>query len=154
MARKRASMREGPLAELFRATEAAQRQAESRPTQPEPDSEPESRPEENGPGEGVQPAPATDSPELPPAAAAPSQPQTARPAEAASPAEAAPAERAPAEPRDLPPVPTGAPVHREERPAVRWILVPRSRRASTGRRARTRPPISPSSGSSVSAAPA
>ena len=30
MARKRASMREGPLAELFRATEAAQRQARSR----------------------------------------------------------------------------------------------------------------------------
>jgi hypothetical protein len=28
MARKRASMREGPLAELFRATEAAQKQAE------------------------------------------------------------------------------------------------------------------------------
>src|SRR5206468_1955023 len=28
MARKRASMREGPLAELFRATEAAQRQAD------------------------------------------------------------------------------------------------------------------------------
>ena len=28
MARNRASMREGPLAELFRATEAAQRQAE------------------------------------------------------------------------------------------------------------------------------
>ena len=27
MARKRASMREGPLAELFRATEAAQKQA-------------------------------------------------------------------------------------------------------------------------------
>ena len=29
MARRRASMREGPLAELFRATEAAQRQAET-----------------------------------------------------------------------------------------------------------------------------
>ena len=28
MARKRASMREGPLAQLFKATEAAQRQAE------------------------------------------------------------------------------------------------------------------------------
>ncbi len=28
MARRRASMREGPLAELFRATEAAQKQAE------------------------------------------------------------------------------------------------------------------------------
>src|SRR3989442_6157349 len=33
MARKRASMREGPLAELFRATEAAQRQAEQEPAQ-------------------------------------------------------------------------------------------------------------------------
>src|SRR5436190_7213886 len=31
MARRRASMREGPLAELFRATEAAQRQAEQEP---------------------------------------------------------------------------------------------------------------------------
>ena len=30
MARRRASMREGPLAELFRATEAAQKQAEQR----------------------------------------------------------------------------------------------------------------------------
>jgi cell division protein FtsZ len=38
MARKRASMREGPLAELFRATEAAQRQTKGRP---EPDPEPE-----------------------------------------------------------------------------------------------------------------
>src|SRR5579859_6934114 len=31
MARRRASMREGPLAELFRATEAAQRQADGEP---------------------------------------------------------------------------------------------------------------------------
>jgi len=41
MARRRASMREGPLAELFRATEAAQRQAEREgddaPRAPEPD---------------------------------------------------------------------------------------------------------------------
>jgi cell division protein FtsZ len=40
MARRRASMREGPLAELFRATEAAQRQAEGgeqAATQPSPD---------------------------------------------------------------------------------------------------------------------
>src|SRR5215216_2954413 len=37
MARKRASMREGPLAELFRATEAAQRQQPERPErEPEP----------------------------------------------------------------------------------------------------------------------
>src|SRR5207247_9248432 len=34
MARKRASMREGPLAELFKATEAAQRQAEQGDAQP------------------------------------------------------------------------------------------------------------------------
>jgi cell division protein FtsZ len=60
MARKRASMREGPLAELFRATEAAQRQAEAKPEaaeealspelstrEPEPEREPkpEHRPE-------------------------------------------------------------------------------------------------------------
>jgi cell division protein FtsZ len=37
MARKRASMREGPLAELFRATEAAQRQAKEQEPEPEPD---------------------------------------------------------------------------------------------------------------------
>ncbi len=36
MARKRASMREGPLAELFRATEAAQRQAGRQPGAAEP----------------------------------------------------------------------------------------------------------------------
>jgi cell division protein FtsZ len=35
MARKRASMREGPLAELFRATEAAQRQQENQEQEPE-----------------------------------------------------------------------------------------------------------------------
>src|SRR5215510_12047847 len=35
MARKRASMREGPLAELFRATEAAQRQQKGREQEPE-----------------------------------------------------------------------------------------------------------------------
>ena len=36
MARKRASMREGPLAELFKATEAAQRQAEEAARQGQP----------------------------------------------------------------------------------------------------------------------
>jgi cell division protein FtsZ len=42
MARKRASMREGPLAELFRATEAAQRQAEQQ--REEPPAEPQEAP--------------------------------------------------------------------------------------------------------------
>ena len=35
MPRKRASMREGPLAELFKATEAAQRQGEKKPDEPD-----------------------------------------------------------------------------------------------------------------------
>ncbi len=41
MARNRASMREGPLAELFRATEAAQRQAEQEGKEPAPKPPPE-----------------------------------------------------------------------------------------------------------------
>jgi cell division protein FtsZ len=41
MARKRASMREGPLAELFRRTEAAQRAQEGLPAEPEPQAEPD-----------------------------------------------------------------------------------------------------------------
>jgi cell division protein FtsZ len=43
MARKRASMREGPLAELFRATEAAQKQAERQEVEPPPTSDEERR---------------------------------------------------------------------------------------------------------------
>src|SRR5207248_4312138 len=47
MARRRASMREGPLAELFRATEAAQRQAEQEPEQqPAGDAPPATEPDE------------------------------------------------------------------------------------------------------------
>src|SRR5947208_2005041 len=48
MARRRASMREGPLAELFRATEAAQRQAEKegRTEEPEPAPSPVEPPEQ------------------------------------------------------------------------------------------------------------
>jgi len=50
MARRRASMREGPLAELFRATEAAQRQAEkegrTEEAQPEPAPSPVEPPEQ------------------------------------------------------------------------------------------------------------
>jgi cell division protein FtsZ len=52
MARKRASMREGPLAELFRATEAAQRQAErgEEPApQPPASTEPSEKTEEHVP---------------------------------------------------------------------------------------------------------
>jgi cell division protein FtsZ len=64
MARKRASMREGPLAELFRATEAAQRQAERSEGEDRP--EPEPTP---GPDPEVEPPP-------PPAAPAPPAAET------------------------------------------------------------------------------
>src|SRR5215469_16023239 len=79
MARRRASMREGPLAELFRATEAAQKQAEQRgegEQQPPEDSaaaapttptEPEERTVEHVPSweeAGVEtPSPPTPSPD-------------------------------------------------------------------------------------------
>ncbi len=81
MARRRASMREGPLAELFRATEAAQKQAEQRgegeeqlpedaaTTAPEAPAEPDERTVEHVPSweeAGVEtptPTPPTPSPE-------------------------------------------------------------------------------------------
>ncbi len=110
MARKRASMREGPLAELFRATEAAQRKAGADDPAPTP------------PGtETEEPEP---QPELPPAAATPSPPAEQEPP--------------PAEPRVVhePPAvvepPSVEPAHHpaeyappsgvaEERPAARWV---------------------------------
>jgi cell division protein FtsZ len=137
MARKRASMREGPLAELFRATEAAQRQAADRATeaaehQAAPgarESEPEPKPE---------PEPEA---ELPPAAAAPPPPAPAAAPPAPAPASPAP-EAAPRAPAPVPPGPAPAaapapaaeasrPVELfptrqrsepvEERPAARWV---------------------------------
>src|SRR3954470_7898983 len=65
MARRRASMREGPLAELFRATEAAQRQGEGEPEAAAPPaSEPEERTVEHVPSreEGSPPAPSPPTP--------------------------------------------------------------------------------------------
>ena len=61
MARRRASMREGPLAELFRATEAAQKQVEDEtPGGPEPAAEERPRlvPVEEPPYSGEPPPPA------------------------------------------------------------------------------------------------
>jgi cell division protein FtsZ len=96
MARRRASMREGPLAELFRATEAAQRQAEQEPEQqpavgePAPADEPDERTvdhvpswEEAARGEAVEaPPPAPPSPRPDPAP----QPPTPDPVPPAPPA--------------------------------------------------------------------
>jgi cell division protein FtsZ len=91
MARKRASMREGPLAELFRATEAAQRQAERKESSEAPPPEPE---------------PQGPEPELPPAASAPQVVEEQH-------APAAPAPIASPQPDPEPVV--------EEPPAARWV---------------------------------
>src|SRR5580765_1743826 len=98
MARKRASMREGPLAELFRATEAAQRQTADvgeAPTHGAPA-------EETG-----EPEPQRPEPELPPAAGTP-PPQVVHEHVAAAP------------PPTPAPVAEPEPVE-EERPAARWV---------------------------------
>src|SRR5437870_5397325 len=97
MARKRASMREGPLAELFRATEAAQRQVDSKA--------PESTPE-------PEPVPGRE-PETPPAAAA-------APAVPERPAVVEPPPVETSHPAGYPPRPEQA-APAEERPAARWV---------------------------------
>ncbi len=107
MARKRASMREGPLAELFRATEAAQRQADTRPAEPEPD--PQSTPEENGVGERAGP---------------PAEPEGNRPGDRIDPVpetESPPAAAAPVVEPAAAPAPAPTPAPSEERPAARWV---------------------------------
>jgi cell division protein FtsZ len=79
MARKRASMREGPLAELFRATEAAQRQAEKEgkvvPGEPLEDTVPHPPPKLE-----VAPEPGEDTPRADRAPAAPAPPEAPEPA--------------------------------------------------------------------------
>src|SRR5438132_2287125 len=91
MARKRASMREGPLAELFKATEAAQRQAEREGTSAEPaPTPPEEQTVEHVPDFASEP----EAQAPPPPAAAP------------------PAPGAPSPPAHTPAPPP--PIHREE----------------------------------------
>src|SRR5260221_12976129 len=110
MARKRASMREGPLAELFRATEAAQRQAE-REAVDAPQGEAAKEPQE----ETVEHIPVFDEPPAAPRAPEPRQPapetvwepQPATPTEPEEPGEAPvpPAPRV----QEQPAAPTPAP---------------------------------------------
>jgi cell division protein FtsZ len=91
MARNRASMREGPLAELFRATEAAQRQAEA-----------EKPAEEQA--EAAPPQASVAPPEEPQERTVEHVPDFSR-EEQPEPAAAAPAPVAPAEPAQAPPRP-------------------------------------------------
>ena len=101
MARNRASMREGPLAELFRATEAAQKQGGGKAAQPESQQQ------------------------LPVQVAQPSKPQSSKP-QSSKPAPVA-AEEPPVSPPPTPiravapaPEPEPAPPARE-RPLARWL---------------------------------
>src|SRR5687768_11504257 len=99
MARNRASMREGPLAELFRATEAAQRQAEQQPATPPAEEEPQEKTVEHVPDfakekeetRAAASAPAPSQPAAPPV----SEPREKQRA-------AAPAPPAPPPPREQP----------------------------------------------------
>src|SRR5206468_4208476 len=87
-ARKRASMREGPLAELFRATEAAQRQTEGKeaPSEaPPPEPEPQ-EPEPELPPAAAAPPPAVEEPPAPPVSAPPVSAPVVPPAPAPEPA--------------------------------------------------------------------
>ncbi len=96
MARRRASMREGPLAELFRATEAAQKQAEqsgeaepqppedAAPAAPEAPAEPDERTVEHVPSweeTGVETAADAEAPPEPAPESAPEPEPPAAPAE-------------------------------------------------------------------------
>jgi len=128
MARRRASMREGPLAELFRATEAAQRQAEQggapegAPAEgaapaPPPANEPEERTVEHVPSweESV----ASTAPPPPPTSSVP--PPSAEPP-VAQPPVAPPPVSAPPPPAPSPPPPLEA--HRApavEPPVTRYV---------------------------------
>jgi cell division protein FtsZ len=114
MARRRASMREGPLAELFRATEAAQRQAEgapegtpppegAAPPPPPAEVEPEERTVEHVPSweesvaaEAPAPIPPSAAPPPPPPVSAPAPPPVSRPAPPPPPPEPVWREPAPA----------------------------------------------------------
>jgi cell division protein FtsZ len=122
MARRRASMREGPLAELFRATEAAQRQAEQEPEQQHapaetPAEEPDERTvdhvpswEEAARGEAAvePPAPAPPSPRPDPMPQPPT-PDPVPPAPTPSPGPDPTPDPAPPQIRAAPPVPAPAP---------------------------------------------
>jgi cell division protein FtsZ len=112
MARNRASMREGPLAELFRATEAAQRQAEQAPEDAPPaptPEEPQEKTVEHVPDfakeepRAAAPAPAPSEPAAPPVSATRDEPTAAAAAPPAPPPTVSPASRE--QPVYEPPVP-------------------------------------------------
>ena len=139
MARRRASMREGPLAELFRATEAAQRQSEREGGDPagespgRRDADPDATVESTIP---VEPDPPSGEPD---ASIRPEQPATptreAAVEQAAPPAPPAPTrERAPAARPGEPERPYADPVaERQAAQAARRLIEPAPRMRTTPR---------------------
>src|SRR5207344_3318326 len=133
MARRRASMREGPLAELFRATEAAQRQADKPPGE--------------APGAGERSlldeatveaaAPVFDDPrpaETPPAEPTPSEAAAAPPETPAVPEAPVPARSAPPEPAPgAPDRPYAAPESERRSELARRLVEPAPRMRTTPR---------------------
>src|SRR5215210_3108957 len=118
MARNRAGMREGPLAELFRATEAAQRQGEQTPESAPPAPTPEEPQEKT-----VEHVP--DFAKEAPRAAAPA----AAPSEPAAPPEKPPSRPEAAEPEAAAPAPPAPPPQKEQPvyeppPAARYEVMP------------------------------
>ena len=150
MARKRASMREGPLAELFRATEAAQRQAEQAGSEPATTGRRQARaaasPSRSRPS-------AEPEVELPPAAIAPSRPRRPprrSPSPTSTPRRACRTSRSPSR---RSPSPSRAGPRRGARDALGRAAA-RAAAAPVGRAARRlAPPTWRSSASSASAAP-
>jgi cell division protein FtsZ len=119
MARRRASMREGPLAELFRATEAAQRQAEGQAPEEAPaapkQEEPEERTVEHVPT--WEEAARTDAPAPPP-------PRQAAPAPPVAPPPPAPAPGPPPAARYVEPMPEAPPrLHRAPQDTGAYLAV-------------------------------
>jgi cell division protein FtsZ len=132
MARRRASMREGPLAELFRATEAAQRQKEGEPApeasaqEPEAETTVESAAPFNQSVRGPEPESQTPDvrespPESPPGAAEPRSAPAAAPERETKPA--GEPERPYADPSSAPAA--SQPVRRLIEPAPRMRTTPR-----------------------------
>ncbi|HXV34533.1 MAG TPA: cell division protein FtsZ [Gaiellaceae bacterium] len=147
MARRRASMREGPLAELFRATEAAQRQSEKEgepagegaaPEAPDPDATVESAAPFDQSELGAQGPPAH---EREPEEATMVSPPGGHEPEPEAAAPPAPAVREPEQPAPEPPAPAGQPERPYAEPAAgrratqpaRRLVEPAPRMRSTPR---------------------
>jgi len=130
MARRRASMREGPLAELFKATEAAQRQSEKEGEAGQKGSAPEP-PDQDATVESAAPFDA-DAPDTQPETPAPEETSLAQPPASAAPP-AAP-ERGPVSQPDQPERPYADPAgDRRATQPVRRLIEPAPRMRTTPR---------------------